>query len=63
MIFPAIWRVLPGGTFVKSVLLLTLLVLVSAALFEWVFPWASATLFPYQDQVVESLTLLQPSLS
>ncbi|WP_156155860.1 hypothetical protein [Demequina phytophila] len=54
MIFPFVWRVLPGPAWVKVVLLVLLLAAVVAVLFQWVYPWFSVT-FDIQDQNVEAV--------
>lgn len=46
-----IWRLLPGPTFVKTLIALALLVGVFFLLMEVVFPWVSAQM-PYNDVAV-----------
>ena len=50
--YGAIWRVLPGPTWLKAVEALILALAVVAALFLWVFP-AVAPLLPFDQQTVE----------
>ncbi|WP_169746419.1 hypothetical protein [Demequina pelophila] len=38
MIFPAIWRLLPGPRWVKVLLVLLLILALFAACFRWVYP-------------------------
>lgn len=52
MIFPAVWRVLPGPAWVRVLLLLVLIGAIVFALFEYVFPWFSVE-FGIQDQNIE----------
>ncbi|WP_156157710.1 hypothetical protein [Demequina pelophila] len=54
MIFPWIWRVLPGPALLRVLMLLVLAAGVVMALFTWVFPWVSVT-FDIQDQSVEAM--------
>lgn len=49
--YRALWRILPGPTPVKLLLVLVLLTAVFFLLMEVVFPWVS-TLMPYTDVVV-----------
>lgn len=53
MIFPWLWRVMPGPAWVRVLLLLLMIAAIVAALFQWVFPWVSVT-FDIQDQNVEA---------
>ena len=53
MIFPWVWRTLPGPAWLRVLLVLILIAAIVAALFEWVFPWVSVT-FDIQDQNVEA---------
>lgn len=53
MIFPWVWRTLPGPVWLRVLLLLVLIAAIVVALFEWVFPWVSVT-FDIQDQSVEA---------
>ncbi len=53
MIFPFVWRVMPGPAWLRVLLLVLLLAAIVAVLFEWVFPWISVT-FDIQDQNVEA---------
>jgi hypothetical protein len=50
--YAALWRVLPGPTWVRVIILAVAAALVLASLVEWVFPWASSTLLP-QDSTLE----------
>lgn len=52
MIFPAVWRVLPGPAWVRVLLLLVLIAAIVVVLFEYVFPWFSVE-FGIQDQNIE----------
>ena len=51
MIYPWIWRHLPGPRWARAIQVALILAIVVLSLFEWVFPWVSAQL-PYQDQTV-----------
>ncbi len=51
MIYPWLWRHLPGPRWARVIQLVLIAGIVTLALFEWVFPWVSAML-PYQDQTV-----------
>ncbi|WP_395885314.1 hypothetical protein [Curtobacterium pusillum] len=53
MIFPFVWRILPGPVVVKVLLLLVLLAAVVYALFTWVFPWIAADILPPPDGTVD----------
>ena len=53
MIFPWVWRVLPGPAWVRLVLLLLVITAVVGVLFQWVFPWFSVT-FDIQETNVEA---------
>lgn len=52
MIFPWMWRALPGPAVVKAMLLLVILGALVFVLFEYVFPWVSVE-FGIQDQNIE----------
>lgn len=52
MIFPAVWRVLPGPTWLKLLLLVVVILAAVWVLFEFVFPWISVE-FGIQDQNIE----------
>lgn len=47
--YPALWRVLPGGRAAKVVQRLLLLVAVVTVCFVWVFPAVATLLVPYTD--------------
>ncbi len=51
--YAALWRTLPGPTWVRILVLIVLAALVLAALVEWVFPWAADTLLPQESTVGE----------
>jgi len=51
MIFPAIWRLLPGPRWVRAITLLVALAVIVWLLFTYVFPWITLT-FGIQDQSV-----------
>lgn len=51
--YAALWRVLPGPTWVRIAILVVAAALVLAALVEWVFPWASDTLLPQESTIEE----------
>lgn len=51
MIYPWIWRHLPGPPWARVVIAALLVSIVVIGLFEWAFPWVSS-LLPYQDQTV-----------
>lgn len=50
--YGAIWRVLPGPAWLKTIESLILIAGVVAVLFLWVFPWV-APLLPFDQQTVE----------
>ena len=52
MIFPLIWRILPGPTPLKVLELLVLLAAITYALFTWVFPWIAADILPPPDGTI-----------
>jgi hypothetical protein len=52
MIFPFVWRLLPGPTALKIAQLVLLVALVVAALFTWVFPWIADDVLPPPDGTV-----------
>jgi membrane protein implicated in regulation of membrane protease activity len=54
-VYGALWRVLPGPTWLRAVLLLVLAAAVVYVLFTWVFPWLEPYL-PFNDQTVETGT-------
>lgn len=54
MIFPLVWRVLPGPTALKVIELLVLLLLLVFVLFTWVFPYIAADILPPPDGTVDS---------
>ncbi|MFN4002912.1 hypothetical protein [Microcella sp.] len=51
--YAALWRILPGPTWVRILMLIVLTALALAALVEWVFPWAADTLLPQESTVGE----------
>ncbi len=51
MIYPWIWRHLPGPRWSRVIAATLLVAILILSLFEWIFPWVSA-LLPYQDQTV-----------
>ncbi len=51
MMYPWIWRHLPGPAWAKVTMLVLAAAIVVLSLFEWVFPWIFEAL-PYQDQTV-----------
>ena len=50
--YALLWRVLPGPTAVKVMVLIVLAVVVVAVLFTWVFP-AVAPLVPFNSTTVD----------
>lgn len=54
MIFPFVWRLLPGPAWLKALEAALLVAAIVAALFTWVYPWFSVT-FDIQDQNVEAM--------
>jgi hypothetical protein len=54
VIFPFVWRVLPGPTALKVIELLLLLAVVVFALFTWVFPFIAADILPPPDGTVDT---------
>ena len=53
--YAALWRSVPGPTWVRSLLCLALALLVVALLFGWVFPAVSPVL-PFTDNTVGAAT-------
>jgi hypothetical protein len=49
--YAALWRLLPGGVFLKFVQLSVIAVVVVLGLFEWVFPWIAQTFLSEQSTV------------
>jgi hypothetical protein len=49
--YSALWRVLPGPTWARVLMLVLSATILVLVLFEWVFPWISEML-PYQEQTV-----------
>lgn len=49
--YAALWRALPGPTWVKTVQMALLVALVVAVCFTWVFPWLEP-LVPFSDVTV-----------
>jgi lipopolysaccharide export LptBFGC system permease protein LptF len=49
--YAALWRMLPGGVFLKLIQLAIILVIVVFVLFEWVFPWIAQTFLSEQSTV------------
>jgi hypothetical protein len=54
VIFPFVWRVLPGPTALKVIELLLLVAVVVFALFTWVFPFIAADVLPPPDGTVDT---------
>jgi hypothetical protein len=54
VIFPFVWRVLPGPTALKVIELLLLIAVVVFALFTWVFPFIAADILPPPDGTVDT---------
>lgn len=52
MIFPWVWRVLPGPAWFRLLVLLAVIAALVFVLFEYVFPWFSVE-FGIQDQNIE----------
>jgi hypothetical protein len=50
-VYAALWRALPGPTWVRAVQCLVLLAVVVAVCFQWVFPWVEP-LVPFTDVTV-----------
>ena len=53
MIFPLVWRLLPGPTVLKVIELLVLLLAIVYVCFTWVFPWIAADILPPPDGTVD----------
>jgi len=53
VIFPFVWRVLPGPVVLKVLELLVLLAAVVWVLFTFVFPWIAADILPPPDGTVD----------
>ena len=51
--YAALWRRLPGPTWVRALLMLVLVVLVLAVCVQWLFPWV-ADVVPFNEQTVEA---------
>lgn len=49
--YAALWRLLPGGVFLKLVQLTIIGGIVVLVLFEWVFPWIAQTFLSEQSTV------------
>lgn len=49
--YAALWRILPGPVWVRTLILVVAAALMLAALVEWVFPWASDTFLPQESTV------------
>ncbi|MEO6826439.1 MAG: hypothetical protein ABI255_08510 [Microbacteriaceae bacterium] len=49
--YAALWRVLPGPTWVRILILLVALAAVLYALVTWVFPWADAMMTDQEGTV------------
>lgn len=54
MIFPFVWRILPGPAALKVIELLVLLALIVWLLFTYVFPWIAADILPPPDGTVDT---------
>ncbi|WP_186317788.1 hypothetical protein [Curtobacterium sp. 9128] len=54
MIFPLVWRALPGPTALKVLELVVLLAAITSVLFTWVFPWIAADILPPPDGTIDS---------
>lgn len=52
MIFPLVWRLLPGPRALKVIELIVLLLLIVYVLFTWVFPWLANDVLPQPDGTV-----------
>ena len=52
MIFPLVWRILPGPRAPKVIELIVLLLLIVYVLFTWVFPWLANDVLPQPDGTV-----------
>jgi hypothetical protein len=52
MIFPALWRILPGPRWLKAVEAILLVGAVVGACFALVFPWVAGSVLPEPDAVV-----------
>ena len=51
LMYAALWRMLPGGVFLKLIQLTIILVIAVFVLFEWVFPWLAQTFLSEQSTV------------
>ncbi|SEJ57000.1 hypothetical protein [Demequina mangrovi] len=54
MIFPAVWRILPGPAWLRVLFVLLIIAAVVGALFQWVYPWFSVT-FDIEEASVEAV--------
>lgn len=49
--YAELWRLLPGGLFLKLIQLTIIIAIVVLVLFEWVFPWIAQTFLSEQSTV------------
>jgi hypothetical protein len=50
--YAALWRLLPGGVFLKLVQLFVIATILVVVLFEWAFPWL-AQVFLVEESTVD----------
>ncbi len=53
MIFPFVWRIMPGPAALKVIELLVVLAAIVWVLFTFVFPWVAADILPPPDGTVD----------
>lgn len=53
MIFPFVWRILPGPVVLKVLELLVLIAAVVWVLFTFVYPWIASDILPPPDGTVD----------
>lgn len=54
MIFPFVWRILPGPVVLKVLELLVLIAAVVWVLFTFVYPWIASDILPPPDGTVDA---------
>jgi hypothetical protein len=52
--YGALWRVLPGPWWVRTIILLVLLAAILAACVYWVFPWVQPYVSPAPPETVSN---------
>ena len=49
--YAALWKLLPGGVFLKILQLAVIASILLLVLFEWVFPWIAQTFMSEQSTI------------